>query len=99
MSVKARLVAKVGEYEKNGETKGEYVRLGVLMAGDNGEFMILDPTVSLAGVLAKQRAYSHSQGKQMRDSIMVSMFSDDRSSQQPSPNSQQPEFDDELPPF
>ena len=69
-----RLTAKVGEYQKDGQTKGRYVDLGVIMANDNGEYIMLDPAVSLAGVLAKQNAMARGNGKQERDSVMVSIF-------------------------
>lgn len=65
-----RLVAKVGEYEKNGETKGEYVRLGVILSNDNGEYILLDPCVNLAGVLMKQNQFNKKHNK----SVMVSIF-------------------------
>ena len=95
-----RLVAKVGQYEKNGETKGEYTRLGVILSNDNGEYALIDPTVSLAGVLMKQRAYAHSQGKPMRDMVAVSIFTDEGRQQSDSQNSQSPAgggFDDNIP--
>ena len=72
-----RLSAKVGSFvNQQGETKGEYVKLGVIMNGDNGEYLLLDPTVSLAGVLAKQNALAIKEGKQVRDSVMCSVFDD-----------------------
>lgn len=78
-----RLVAKTGTYTKDGQEKGEYTKLGVLMAGnDGGEYMILDPTVNLAGVLLKQNALAAQQGKQQRDSVMVSVFTEDNQGQQ-----------------
>lgn len=78
-----RLLAKTGEYtNNNNETKGEYTRLGVIMQGDNGEYMLLDPTVSLAGVLAKQNTFAMSQNKPVRDSVMVSVFEDSNQNQQ-----------------
>lgn len=96
-----RLVAKTGEYEKGGETKGEYVRLGVLMGNDNGEYLLLDPTVSLSGVLAKQRAYAHSQGKKMQESVLVSIFTDEPRQQQNNQSRQQAsqDFQDDQIPF
>ena len=91
-----RLVAKVGEYEKNGEVKGEYVRIGVILSNQNGEYALLDPTINLAGVLQKQNRYKHSRGEQTGDSVMVSVFSDEpRQAQQDAP--QAGNFDDALP--
>ena len=42
-----KITAKIGEYQKNGETKGRYVDLGVIRQGNNGEYMLLNPSVSL----------------------------------------------------
>ena len=71
-----RLMAKTGTYMKDGAEKGEYVKIGVILSNDNGEYMLLDPAVSLAGVLAKQNAMAMSQGKPVRDNIMASIFDD-----------------------
>ena len=75
-----RLAIKVGEYPgKDGKTKGEYLRLGSIMQGqDGGEYILLDPSVSLAGALIKQNVYNSSQKKPMRPSLMVSVFDDNR---------------------
>jgi len=84
-----RVVAKTGDYQnQQGETKGEYTKLGVVLSNDNGEYMLLDPSISLAGVLAKQNAYAMKQNKPIRDSVMVSFFSDDNQQQQ---HNQQPQ--------
>jgi len=77
-----QLSAKVGEFtNQQNEQKGEYIKLGVLMPGQSGEFLLLDPTVSLAGVLAKQNALAISSGKPVRDSVMVSVFDDSQQNQ------------------
>lgn len=77
-----RLVAKTGEYQKDGQTKGEYTKLGVVLSNNNGEYMLLDPSVSLAGVLAKQNALAMQKNEQIRDNVMVSIFDDDNQNQQ-----------------
>lgn len=69
-----RLSAKVGEYEKEGQTKGEYVQIGVILNNDNGEFLLLDPTVSLSGVLAKQNALEFKKGGQIRDNVVCGVY-------------------------
>lgn len=71
-----RLMAKTDEYQKDGQMKGEYVKIGVMLSGQNGDYMLLDPTVSLAGVLVKQNDLAFKQGKAAHDSIMVSIFED-----------------------
>lgn len=65
------LAIKVGEYEKDGETKGRYVRLGALLKGDNGMYMLIDPTVDLAGCMIKQRVMNP---QKAGDAVMVSVF-------------------------
>jgi len=69
-----RITAKVEEYQKDGEIKGKYVELGVILENQNGEFILLDPTINLAGVLAKQNAMEFAKGGQMRDNVMCSIF-------------------------
>ena len=81
-----RLAVKVDEYQKDGQTKGKYTEIGVLMpSNDGGEYLLLDPTVNLAGVLMKQNALAAKHGKQIRDSIMVSVFDGQQQSQQQQP--------------
>ncbi len=92
-----RLVAKTGTYQKDGQEKGEYTKLGVILQNDNGEYMLLDPAVSISGVLAKQNALAVKEGKQVRDSVMVSIFTDEpqaqmqQGQQQAQPQYQQPQ--------
>lgn len=77
-----RLVAKTGEYQKDGQMKGEYTKLGVVLSNQNGEYMLLDPAVSLAGILAKQNALAMTKGEQVRDNVMISIFEDENQGQQ-----------------
>jgi hypothetical protein len=77
-----RIVAKTGEYQKDGQTKGEYTKLGVLLNNQNGDYMLLDPSVSLAGVLLKQNALAAKSNGQQRDMVMISIFDDDNQPQQ-----------------
>jgi hypothetical protein len=87
--MKKRLVAKTGEYQnQQNETKGEYTNIGVELVNDNGPYMLLDPSVSLAGVLAKQNTLAMNQGKPVRDMVMVSVF-EDQPQQQGQQNNQQ----------
>ena len=91
-----RLAVKTGEYTNSqGETKGEYTRLGVLMDGDNGPYLLIDPAVNLAGCLMKQNMMNHKAGKQVRDSLMVSVFDDTQ--QQTGQNQPSAMPDDDLP--
>lgn len=85
-----RLVAKTGEYtNQQQELKGEYTKVGVMLSSNNGEYMLLDPSVSLAGILAKQNALAMKKGGEIRDSVMISIFEDDNQGQQNNNQGQQ----------
>lgn len=59
------LACKVGTYEKNGETKGKYKNVGLILENEEGKKMVMiDPTFNFAAVRRED-------GKDM---IMVSMF-------------------------
>ena len=73
-----RLTAKVGEYQKDGQTKGRYVDVGALLSNQNGEYILLNPSVSLSGILAMQNAMS----QQPRTNVMISIFDSDNQQQQ-----------------
>lgn len=77
-----RIVAKTGEYtNQQNEQKGEYTKLGVMLNNNNGDYMLLDPSVSLAGVLIKQNALAAKTNKEQRDMVMISIFEDDNNAQ------------------
>jgi hypothetical protein len=99
-----QIKAKVGEYQKDGQTKGEWVNIGVVLSNGDGEFALIDPTVNLAGVMMKQRLYNAKVGKDNKgDSVMCSLFSDDdRQQQKPQQRQQAPadnggDFDQDVP--
>ena len=73
-----RLTAKIGEYEKDGQTKGRYADLGVILSNDKGEYMLMDPTVNLAGVLTLQNMMNHKAWRKTSDRGMVGIYSDDQ---------------------
>ena len=78
-----RLMIKVDEYQKDGQTKGKYVELGVILSGENGEYALINPSVSNAGCLMQQRVMN--QGKEKKgkgDMVMCSIFERDRDSGQ-----------------
>ena len=87
-----RLVCKVDEYEKDGQQKGKYVEIGVILSNDNGEYLLLDPTINLAGVLQKQNMLGRKKQQQPRDMVAASIFdnSNQSSQQQGWGHSQQP---------
>ncbi len=77
-----KLIAKVGTYQKNGETKNEYDELGVMLENDNGPYILLDPAINLAGVLIKQNIMAFAEGKQARSNVMISVFDSEQNQQQ-----------------
>lgn len=77
-----RITAKIDEYEKDGQTKGRYVDIGVINSNGNGEYILLDPTVNLAGVLMKQRVLAQKQGKKGSNAVMCSIFENDNQPKQ-----------------
>lgn len=57
------LAVKTGSYQnQNGETKNRYMNVGVVLEGDNGPFILLDPAFNPAGVPRKD------------DRVLISMF-------------------------
>jgi len=65
MAKKYDLVVKVGEYtDGQGQTKGRFKNVGVVMDGQNGPYILLDRTFNPAGV----------GGNDGRESIIVSMY-------------------------
>jgi hypothetical protein len=59
------LVVKVGTYQKDGETKGRYKNVGMMMENDEGkQFLMIDPLFNFAAV----------QRQDGKDMVIVSMF-------------------------
>lgn len=83
------LSAKIDSYQKDGQTKGKYVTLGVIMSNDDGEFALLDPSISLAGVMFKQNATAEKEGRQKNTRIMCSIYDESKRQQQPQQQAQQ----------
>ena len=81
-----KLVVKVGEYtDAQGQQKSRWQNVGVMNASnDGGEYILLDPHVSLAAVMQSQNVLAANKGEQLRDSI----FEDDNQQQQ-APHQQQ----------
>lgn len=98
MGKKYDLVVKVGEYtDGQGQTKGRFKNVGVVMDGQNGPYILLDRTFNPAGV----------GGNDGRESIIVSMYEPKQDGVQPNqqrsaaPAQRQPApqrpLDDEVP--
>jgi hypothetical protein len=65
MAKKYDLSVKTGEYtDGQGQTKGRYMNIGVMMENDKGPYILLNRTFNPAGV----------PGNSDRDNIMVSLF-------------------------
>lgn len=98
------IVAKTGEYQnQQGETKAEWTKIGVILSGDNGEYILMDPSVSLAGVLAKQNMLAHQQRQsgndkaKPRSSVMCSIFDKSEQGQSQGATQQPSGIDDDIP--
>ena len=93
-----KLVAKVGTYQKDGETKNRYQDVGAIMSNSNGEYALLNPAVNLAGLLLQQNAMSG----ENRTSVMISVFDNDnrqQPQQQPAQNNSAPQDFEQDAPF
>ena len=90
-----KIVAKVGEYQKDGETKNRYQDIGAILENQHGEYMLLNPGISLAGILALQNGMTD----RPRTNVMCSIFAQDGGNRAPAPAqpAQKDSFDDELP--
>ena len=89
-----RIVAVTGEYEKEGQQKAEFTNIGIIGVSDNGkEYVLLDPSISLSGVLAKQNALAFKRGEPIKDMVMSSVFdnSNDNQNNQQGGFQQQPQ--------
>lgn len=86
-----RIVAKTGEYtNQQGEKKNEWTKIGVIMSNDNGDYVMLDPTVNLSGVLQKQNMLAaqklkNGENAKIGSSVMCSVFDDSNQAGQSSP--------------
>lgn len=97
MGKKYDLVVKVGEYtDGQGQTKGRFKNVGVVMDGQNGPYILLDRTFNPAGV----------GGNDGRESIIISMYEPKQEGGQPTqqrapaPSQQRsslPPLDDDVP--
>lgn len=107
-----QIKARVGEYtdRNTGEVKGIWADIGVILSNDNGEYIMLNPTVDLAGVLMKQRFLAQKTKGKTGDNVMCSIFDNANkqgggqqqakqppAQQQAGPQSNFDDFDDDIP--
>ena len=84
-----RLSAVVGEYtdKQSGQQKADWANVGIIGVSKNGkEYMLLDPSVSLAGVLLKQNVLAMSKNEKLSDMVMISIIEDNNNNAQPQQN-------------
>ena len=83
------LAVKVGEYQKNGETKGRYENIGQILSDGENKLLMVKRTFNPAGV-------PNPDGK---DSVIISTFKvQERDAAKPSKPQQSSEpFEDEIP--
>ena len=78
-----RLSAVVGEYQKDGQQKAEWVNIGIIGVGKNNkEYVLLDPTINLAGILLKQNVLAQKRNEAPSDMVMTSIFEENNNNQQ-----------------
>jgi len=89
-----RLSVITGEYQdrKTGEQKGEWKNVGILGVDKNGnEYVLLEPDVSIAGLLIKQNALAAKKGEAQRDMLMTKVFDSQQGQQQQSTQQSAPQ--------
>jgi len=80
-----RLSAVVGEYtdKQSGQQKADWANVGIIGVSQKGkEYMLLDPTVNLAGVLLKQNILAANKSENLSDMVMISIIEDNNQNQQ-----------------
>lgn len=85
------LSVRIGEYQKDGETKGKYLNVGCIMEKDDGgKFILFNRTFNPAGVPNPEN----------RESVIISMFKKKSEDEKPLPENtsgDNPFSDDEVP--
>jgi len=72
-----RLSAVVGEYtdKQSGQQKADWSNVGIIGVSAKGkEYMLLNPEVSLAGLLVKQNVLAANKGEKLSDMVMISII-------------------------
>ena len=92
MIKKYDIVATVGTFQKNGETKNRFKNVGAMMEKDGKPFLLLDRTFNLAGL-------PNPQGK---DTVLLSLYEpkdkgSDYNQGLQQPNVGWPNLDDSIP--
>ena len=75
---------------QDGQKKAKHMKIGALGVSQAGkEYILLDTTVNLSGVLFKQNLMAHAEGKTPNKSVMVNIFDNSQNNQQQQNQSQQ----------
>ena len=72
-----RLSAVIGEYtdKQTNQQKAEWASVGIIGVSTKGkEYMLLNPEVSLAGLLVKQNVLAANKGEKLSDMVMISII-------------------------
>lgn len=72
------IAARIGTYQKDGQDRGRYVNLGTLFQGEDGSyFASLDAYYDLGQIHGMQRRDDHKRGRELRDTINLTVFTED----------------------
>ena len=80
-----RLSAVVGEYtdKQSGQQKADWSNVGIIGVSAKGkEYMLLNPEVSLAGLLVKQNVLAANKGEKLSDMVMISIIDEQQNNNQ-----------------
>jgi len=86
-----RLSAVVGEYtdKQSGQQKADWSNVGIIGVSAKGkEYMLLNPEVSLAGLLVKQNVLAANKGEKLSDMVMISIIEEQQNNNQGQGNNQ-----------
>lgn len=87
-----RLSAVVGEYtdKQSGQQKADWSNVGIIGVSAKGkEYMLLNPEVSLAGLLVKQNVLAANKGEKLSDMVMISIIDEQTQSNNQQQNNNQ----------
>ena len=93
-----RLSAVVGEYtdKQTNQQKAEWASVGVIGVSAKGkEYMLLNPEVSLAGLLVKQNVLAANKGENLSDMVMISIIDEQAQNNNQNSNQQQGGFNNQ----
>ena len=76
--------------DKDGQNKAKHMKIGALGVSPTGkEYILLDTTVNLSGVLFKQNLMAHAENKPPNKNVMVNVFDNTQQSNNHQTNNNQ----------